>query len=81
MPVIRIYTTEHELGGLKFNENDLLHCGDANKLTKSRIDQLKSDLKNINEIDFQFDNLAQEHPVEAALSIPAGGPPCQAFQE
>ena len=37
-----------------FNENDLLHCGDINNLTKSRIDQLKSDLKNIKEIDFHL---------------------------
>ena len=77
-----LYNRTHELGGLKFNENDLLHCGDANKLTKSRIDQLKSDLKNINEIDFQFDNLASRTSGGgSSIDILAGGPPCQAFQE
>ena len=75
-----LYNRTHELGGLKFNENDLLHCGDANKLTKSRIDQLKSDLKNINEIDFQFDNLSSRTSGGgSSIDILAGGPPCQGF--
>ena len=75
-----LYNRAHELGGLKFNENEMLNCGDANKLTKSRIDQLKSDLKNINEIDFQFDNLASKKSGGgSSIDILAGGPPCQGF--
>lgn len=70
----------HELGGVEFADNPMLHSSDAQELTGKRLDQLVSDLSAIPEIGLHFDSVAS--PASGAgssLDIIAGGPPCQGY--
>ena len=67
---------KHSLGGMDFSENSALHCNDANDLEGKRLEQLKSDLNNVKELDLNF---GKSQAIESGLDIIAGGPPCQGF--
>jgi DNA (cytosine-5)-methyltransferase 1 len=64
----------HKLGGIKFSENDALHCKDAHTLDEKRLDNLLSDFSNIPELDFHISD-----GVGSTLDVLAGGPPCQGY--
>jgi len=65
----------HKFDDVLFNKIDDLHCNDVNKLDIKRINKLKSDLKNISEIDFIEDKISHYSNID----VIAGGPPCQGF--
>lgn len=69
----------HELGGMKFRENNSLRCNDAHELQGERLEQLVSDLKNINEIDLKFDTTRAAVGGGSTLDVLTGGPPCQGY--
>lgn len=70
----------HELGGLDFANNQLLHSSDAQELTGKRLDQLVSDLSTIPEVDLRFDlGASPSSGAGSSLDIIAGGPPCQGY--
>lgn len=70
----------HSLGGLLFSGNEDLHCNDANDLRGARLAQLVSDLRNIPELNLQFDKGAGIASGGGSnLDVLAGGPPCQGY--
>lgn len=70
----------HELGGLSFASNSNLHSSDAQELKGRRLEQLVSDLANINELGLRFDLGASESAgAGSTLDLVAGGPPCQGY--
>lgn len=71
---------QHELGGMKFAENDDLHLADAQSLKGRRLDQLVSDLSSLSEIDFRYDDAQRpKNGGGSTLDVLAGGPPCQGY--
>ncbi len=69
----------HELGGLRFRENSSLRCNDAHELQGKRLEQLVSDLRNLNEIDLRFDSTRPTVGGGSTLDVLTGGPPCQGY--
>ncbi len=70
----------HELGGMKFSENEALHCRDAQSLKGKRLDALVSDLASIPEINFvPLDRANPATGGGSTLDVLAGGPPCQGY--
>lgn len=68
----------HSLGGLEFAKNANLRCNDANELQGKRLEQLRSDLRAITELDLRL-HAPNSKSGGSSLDIIAGGPPCQGF--
>lgn len=70
----------HSLGGERFSDNEELRCNDANDLRDQRLEKLVADLRNIPEIDLQFDmGASKKSGAGSNLDILVGGPPCQGY--
>ena len=69
----------HKFENTLFNTLTDLHCNDAHELDDKRLDKLKSDLKNIKEINFLLDKNIVSGIHNSNLDVIAGGPPCQGF--
>lgn len=69
----------HSLGGMKFSENDALHCNDAHELQGKRLEQLVSDLAQAPEVELAFDTASTKSGGGSNLDVLAGGPPCQGY--
>ncbi|MFG6574181.1 DNA cytosine methyltransferase [Sulfitobacter sp. 1A13353] len=70
----------HSLGGEPFSTNKALQCNDANDLRGKRLEKLVSDLKNLPEIDLQFDlGASAKSGAGSNLDLLVGGPPCQGY--
>jgi DNA (cytosine-5)-methyltransferase 1 len=69
----------HSVGGMKFSENNALHCNDAHELQGKRLEQLVSDLSQIPDIELTFDTASKKSGAGSNLDVLAGGPPCQGF--
>ncbi len=67
----------HELGGMRFSENDELRCHGAHELTGKRLEKLVSDLGPIREVGLHFEQGGLGKT--SNLDIVAGGPPCQGY--
>ena len=70
----------HNLGGLLFSENPNLHCNDAHELKGKRLEQLKSDLSNLPEVQFSYERTSKRSNGGGSnIDVLAGGPPCQGY--
>lgn len=69
----------HSLGGMKFSENDALHCNDAHELQGKRLEQLVTDLSQIPDVDLTFDTASNKNGGGSNLDVLTGGPPCQGY--
>ncbi|MDG1372744.1 MAG: DNA (cytosine-5-)-methyltransferase [Paracoccaceae bacterium] len=69
----------HSLGGMKFSENDALHCNDAHELQGKRLEQLVSDLAQVPGVELAFDTASTKSGGGSNLDVLAGGPPCQGY--
>lgn len=69
----------HELGGMKFRENNSLRCNDAHELKGKRLKKLIADLENLGELGLKFDAASSKTGGGSTLDILAGGPPCQGY--
>ena len=69
----------HSLGGMKFSENDALHCNDAHELQGKRLEQLVSDLAQVPGVELAFDTASAKSGGGSNLDVLAGGPPCQGY--
>ena len=65
----------HKLGGSKFNELKNLHTKNAEDLNKKRLNELKNDLSDINELNFHINKSDKN----SSIDVLAGGPPCQGY--
>ncbi len=69
----------HSLGGMKFSENDALHCNDAHDLQGERLEQLVCDLAQVPGVELAFDTVSAKSGGGSNLDVLAGGPPCQGY--
>lgn len=69
----------HSLGGMKFSDNDALHCNDAHELQGKRLEQLVSDLSQIPGVELAFDTASKKNGGGSNLDVLTGGPPCQGY--
>jgi len=70
----------HSLGGLKFSENEMLHCRDVGELNTRQLERLSNDLAQIPEINFRRELRASARAGGGSnLDLVAGGPPCQGY--
>ena len=69
----------HSLGGMKFSENQALHCNDAHELNGKRLEQLVSDLSQVSGVELVFDTASATSGGGSNLDVLAGGPPCQGY--
>lgn len=70
----------HELGGMRFSDNEALRCHDAQTLKGKRLEALISDIQNIPEANFiQSKTVNPQLGGGSTLDILAGGPPCQGY--
>ena len=69
----------HSLGGMKFSENQALHCNDAHELQGNRLEQLVGDLAQIPSVDLAFDTVSTKSGGGSNLDVLTGGPPCQGY--
>ncbi len=63
----------HSLGGLPFNENELLHSRNIKSLNKYKLNELKSNLLSLG-IGIHFERNGRSN-----IDLVAGGPPCQGY--
>jgi len=64
---------DHSLGGLPFNENELLHNRNIRSLDKNKLNDLKSNLLSLG-IGIHFERNGRSN-----IDLVSGGPPCQGY--
>ncbi|WP_171170408.1 DNA cytosine methyltransferase [Ruegeria sp. HKCCA0370] len=70
----------HSLGGMRFAENEDLHCQDAHELVGNRLRKLEADLAALPELGYSKERARSWSKGGGSnIDVLAGGPPCQGF--
>lgn len=70
----------HSLGGMRFAENEALHCRDAQELGGGRLRKLEADLAALPELRYSKERVRTWSAGGGSnIDVLAGGPPCQGF--
>ncbi|MEP1422215.1 MAG: DNA cytosine methyltransferase, partial [Erythrobacter sp.] len=70
----------HQLGGLRFSDNEALRCQDAHELKGKRLRQLTADLASLPELRYSKERSRNWSKGGGSnIDVLAGGPPCQGF--